>query len=152
MTIYFIGDVEFHPAASEILHAGHSTHLQPQVSNVLECLAKHHGEVVTRDVLFNEAWQGRHTSDECLTRCISLLRDHLHDRDQRHLIETIPRIGYRLTGPVASCPELADDRRGSGFADRPMVGKVVKAMVLVAAVIVLLSGWLVAAGVIVLSG
>ena len=98
MTIFRIGEVDFDPDASEICAQGKVTHLQPQVSSVLACLIRHQGEVGPKDVLVAEAWKGRRTSDESVTRCISLLRGHLSDRDQRHLIETIPKKGYRFTG------------------------------------------------------
>lgn len=100
MTIYRIGDVEFDPDACEIYTEGHLEHLQPQVRNVLLCLVKHQGEVVPRAKLVEEAWGGRRTSDESVTRCISLLRKHLADRNARHVIETIPKTGYRLLEQV----------------------------------------------------
>ena len=100
MTIYRIGNVAFDPGACEIHADGHTQHLQPQVRNVLLCLVQHQGEVVPKDTLINEAWDGRRTSDESVTRCISLLRRHFANRGDRHLIETIPKSGYRLHGPV----------------------------------------------------
>ena len=100
MTSYRIGEVDFDPDASEICVDGHVTHLQPQVSNVLVCLVRHKGEVVAKDMLVEEAWEGRCTSDKNVTQCISLLRGHLEDRHDRHLIETIPKKGYRLAGTV----------------------------------------------------
>jgi DNA-binding winged helix-turn-helix (wHTH) protein len=100
VTIYRIGNVAFDPGACEIHADGHTQHLQPQVRNVLLCLVEHQGEVVPRDTLINEAWDGRRTSDESVTRCISLLRRHFANRGGRHLIETIPKSGYRLHGPV----------------------------------------------------
>ena len=100
MTIYRIGNVEFDPDACEICTEGRFEHLQPQVRNVLMCLVKHQGEVVPKEQLVNEAWNGRLTSDESVTRCISILRKHFADRSERHVIETIPKAGYRLHGPV----------------------------------------------------
>ena len=146
--LYRIGDVEFNPAASEIVSAGHRTHLQPQVSHVLECLARHHGEAVSREQIFTEAWQGRDTSDECLTRCISLLREHFHDRDQRHLIETIPRIGYRLTGTVEVRPEAPSAKLASRITSFTAHNRFLKALIFGGAMLILLSGWVVAAGLI----
>lgn len=100
MTSYHIGEVEFDPDAGEICAQGHVTHLQPQVSSVLVCLLQHKGEVVPKDILVEEAWHGRHTSDESVTRCISVLRGHFAGREERNLIETIPKQGYRFIGPV----------------------------------------------------
>ncbi|WP_188109631.1 winged helix-turn-helix domain-containing protein [Pseudohalioglobus sediminis] len=142
---YLIGDVEFNPAASEIISHGRSTHLQPQVSSVLECLARHHGEVVSREQIFDEAWHGRHAGDECLTRCISLLRQHLHDRDQRHLIETIPRIGYRLTGSVQLCDAPGTPSQVVPFWRRALSGHSLRMLLFAGALLVCLSGWLIAA-------
>lgn len=100
MTVYRIGELKFDPDASETCVRGRVTHLQPQVSSVLACLIRHRGEVVSKDVLVAEAWEGRRTSDESVTRCICLLRAHFAERDQKQLIETIPKRGYRFTGPV----------------------------------------------------
>ncbi len=111
MTSYRIGEVDFDPDASEICVDGQVTHMQPQVRNVLVCLVRHKGEVVAKERLVEEAWHGRHTSDENITHCISLLRGHLADRKERHLIETIPQKGYRLAGPV----KQASSSRGIGF-------------------------------------
>ncbi len=148
--LYRIGDVEFNPAASEIVNAGQRTHLQPQVCHVLECLARHHGKPVSRDLIFTEAWQGRDTSDECLTRCISLLREHFHDRDQRHLIETIPRVGYRLTGTVEARPEEPSVEPASRLPFFTSPNRFLKLVTLVVSMLVMLSGWVVAAGLITL--
>ncbi len=96
MTIYHIGTVDFNPDACELSERGHMEHLQPQVRNVLLCLVRHQGQTVSREVLLREAWHGKPVSEECLTRCISILRKQLHDRGAHQLIETVPRVGYRL--------------------------------------------------------
>lgn len=97
MRAYQLGRIGFDPDACELYSDGLPDHLQPQVRNVLLCLINHAGEVVTKDHLINEAWQDRVATEECLTRCISLLRKHLRQHGEPHLIETIPRVGYRLT-------------------------------------------------------
>lgn len=79
---------------------GH-VHLTPRAMEVLICLAEHAGEVVTRDEFSNEVWQPSVVSDHSLTSCISELRGHLGDTaGNRRFIETIPKRGYRLIGPV----------------------------------------------------
>ena len=88
MKTYQIGEVGFSPDACELYKDGLIAHLQPQCRNVLLVLVEHAGEVVTKEALLQDAWQGRAASDECLTRCISILRKHLSDRDEKHLIET----------------------------------------------------------------
>ena len=97
MRAYQLGRIGFDPDACELFSDGSPEHLQPQVRNVLLCLINHAGEVVSKDRLILEAWHERAATEECLTRCISLLRKHLKQHGEPHLIETIPRVGYRLT-------------------------------------------------------
>src|SRR5476649_330935 len=84
--------------------------IEPRVMAVLTCLARHAGEVVTRDEFSAEVWGGRVVSDEALSRCISLLRQVLGD-DSREpkFIRTIARIGYALVPtPMPLAPVGAD--------------------------------------------
>jgi DNA-binding winged helix-turn-helix (wHTH) protein/TolB-like protein len=71
--------------------------LEPRVMAVLVCLARHAGEVVTRDEFIAEVWGGRVVSDESLSRCVSLLRQVLNDdtREPR-FVRTVARVGYTL--------------------------------------------------------
>jgi DNA-binding winged helix-turn-helix (wHTH) protein/TolB-like protein len=71
--------------------------VEPRVMAVLTCLARHVGEVVTREEFSAEVWGGRVVSDEALSRCISLLRHVLADDSREpRFIRTIARIGYTL--------------------------------------------------------
>lgn len=76
-------------------------HLEPLVMDVFVVLASHGGEVVTKDQLIEEVWDGRPQTDDVITRCISALRKGLHD-DAKHpaYIETVQRRGYRVMVPV----------------------------------------------------
>ncbi|MEH6587955.1 MAG: winged helix-turn-helix domain-containing protein [Halioglobus sp.] len=151
MTSYRIGEVDFDPDASEICAQGHVTHLQPQVSSVLVCLLRHKGEVVAKDMLVEEAWHGRSTSDQSVTRCISLIRGHFADRDERHLIETIPKKGYRFTGPVeeyrlhhSSAPIESESAHLQQTQTSNVSKRAVNLIVTAAAIFLLLSGLIVA--------
>jgi len=64
-------------------------------------LLEHAGEVVSRSDLFDRVCKNQTVSDDTLTRCISELRALLgkHSR-QTHLIETLPKRGYRWLLPV----------------------------------------------------
>ncbi len=96
-----VGDWEVHPLQGVIAQAGHRMHVEPKVMDVLVCLARHPGEVVTRDMLLAEVWKGLVVTDDVVTRCISELRTVLRDtgRDRR-FIRTIPKRGYSLLVPV----------------------------------------------------
>ncbi len=85
-------------------------HIEPKVMQVLESLASNPGQVVERETLLNDLWDGRAFSDEPLTRCIAALRHALDDdpHDPEY-IQTIPKRGYRLVCPVESLEEATDD-------------------------------------------
>src|ERR1700733_14484439 len=100
---------------------------EPRVMAVLTCLARHVGEVVTRDEFSAEVWGGRVVSDEALSRCISLLRHVLADDSREpRFIRTVARIGYTLvptptplTGQPA--PTLALELAAAGTPLPPQV-------------------------------
>src|SRR5262249_37112264 len=79
--------------------------VEPKVMEVLVCLARRAGRVVTKDDLVREVWEGRFVSDDVVWRSVRELRRALGDeaRDPR-FIETIPKRGYRLLAPVAEIP------------------------------------------------
>jgi DNA-binding winged helix-turn-helix (wHTH) protein/TolB-like protein len=84
--------------------------IEPRVMAVLACLARHTGEVVTRDELCTEVWGGRVVSDEALSRCISLLRHVLADDSREpRFIRTIARIGYTLVPIPQQLSPSAED-------------------------------------------
>lgn len=83
-----------------------SVQVEPKVMEVLVCLARRAGGVVTKDELVREVWEGRYVSDDVVWRSVRELRRALGDeaRDS-HFIETIPKRGYRLLAPVAELPQ-----------------------------------------------
>jgi TolB-like protein/DNA-binding winged helix-turn-helix (wHTH) protein/Tfp pilus assembly protein PilF len=87
---------------------------------VLLCLAKRGGEVVSKEALFQEAWSGTHVTDDALTKCIGELRRILHsNRGESPLIETIAKRGYRLTATVMwdTADPIGDERLPMTGAD-----------------------------------
>jgi DNA-binding winged helix-turn-helix (wHTH) protein/TolB-like protein len=84
--------------------------VEPRVMAVLTCLARHVGEVVTRDEFSAEVWGGRVVSDEALSRCISVLRQVFNDDSREpRFIRTIARIGYTLVPTPTPLPPSAQD-------------------------------------------
>lgn len=69
--------------------------------SVLLCLAQRSGDVVSREQIVQEVWQGTFVTDDVLIRCVSELRKAFGDDAGKPLvIETIPKRGYRLLLPV----------------------------------------------------
>jgi DNA-binding winged helix-turn-helix (wHTH) protein/WD40 repeat protein len=96
-----VGDWVVDPELGTVSNAEGSARLEPRSMQVLVYLAEHAGEVVSKEAIFEDVWQGAFVTDEALTNCISNLRRTLHDdaRDPR-FIQTIPKKGYRLIAPV----------------------------------------------------
>jgi TolB-like protein/DNA-binding winged helix-turn-helix (wHTH) protein len=89
------------PQRRIIEHGGTSVHVKPKPMSVLQCLAAAEGTPVSRNELFDNVWPDAEVSDETLTKCIVELRKAFGDtaRDS-HVIETIPKLGFRLVPPV----------------------------------------------------
>ena len=51
---FSFGDWLARPMSGLLEKNGHQVHLEPKVMDVLVCLARHQGEVVTRDMLLDE--------------------------------------------------------------------------------------------------
>lgn len=89
---------------------------------VLVCLARNAGEVVTREQFIETVWAGRYVGDEVLSRCISILRSHLGDDPKApRYIKTVPRIGYLLLCPVVWETTASDAHADSAPTVRPAV-------------------------------
>jgi DNA-binding winged helix-turn-helix (wHTH) protein/TolB-like protein len=90
---------------------------------VLCALARRQGEVVSRQALMDECWGVEFGADEGVTRAISKLRKELRDSSAApHMIETIPKRGYRLALPVEPGDSSAT-RRTREAAAVPVAGK-----------------------------
>jgi DNA-binding winged helix-turn-helix (wHTH) protein/TolB-like protein len=107
---FSLANWEIRPRHGTLLRRDHAPseplRVEPRVMAVLTCLARHVGDVVTRDEFSAEVWGGRVVSDEALSRCISLLRQVLADDSREpRFIRTIARVGYTLVPtplPLAS--------------------------------------------------
>ncbi len=89
------------PSLNAISRNGTTVHLEPKVMEVLVCLAQHAGEALPKEKLFQTVWPDTFVTDDVLKRCIAELRRVFEDnvRDP-HIIQTIPKRGYRLVAPV----------------------------------------------------
>ncbi len=80
--------------------------LNSRYFDALLLLLQHAGTLLTKDRFLREVWQGIPVTDEVLTQCIKTLRRQLGDSATRpHLIETIPKHGYRSIGAVQCVPD-----------------------------------------------
>ena len=78
-------------------------HVEPRVMEVLQFLARHPGEVHSREQIIQAVWKDAFVSDDALSRCILELRRVFGDQSREaHLIRTIPKRGYCLVAPVSA--------------------------------------------------
>lgn len=97
---FTLGEWEVLPNKGVLCRGDEEVHPEPKVLAVLLALARRDGDLVTKDELIEEVWEGRAFGDEPIQRCIALLRRHFGDSRPYEYIETLQRRGYRLLKPV----------------------------------------------------
>jgi DNA-binding winged helix-turn-helix (wHTH) protein len=94
--------------------------LNSRYFDALLLLLQHPGTLLSKERFLLEVWQGIPVTDEVLTQCIKTLRRQLGDSAaQPHLIETIPKHGYRFIAAV-SC--VADSDAAAEDQNRALAG------------------------------
>jgi TolB-like protein/Tfp pilus assembly protein PilF len=91
------------PSFNSMSFEGRTVRLEPKVMGVLQCLAQHPGETLSKEQLFQAVWPNIIVTEDALKRCIAELR-RAFDDDARnpHIIETIAKRGYRLIASVSA--------------------------------------------------
>jgi len=92
-----------------LLAGDESRRLTPKALAVLVELARAGGRTRSRDELLDSAWRGTSPTPEVVSQIIKELRRTLDTPGQASLIETVPRAGYRLTGPTQWLAQLPAD-------------------------------------------
>lgn len=105
---FALGGAAVQPSSREIVFDGVPETVEPRVMQVLVVLARRRGEVVTRDELIEQCWEGRIVGEDAINRCLGKVR-RLTERMRGVTLETIPRVGYRLTASAG--PETGTSRR-----------------------------------------
>lgn len=96
---YRFSEAEFDELRFELTVGRLPVDLEQKPLQVLGVLLRHVGEVVTKEELFDRVWNGRPTVDNVLPNAVAKLRKGLGESAAERLV-TLPRIGYRLNGPV----------------------------------------------------
>jgi non-specific serine/threonine protein kinase len=110
---YRFGNTEFDEARHELRVGGLAVELEQRPLQVLACLLHRADEVVARQELFDTVWGARPTVDNVLANAVAKLRKAL-GKTEAARIQTLPRIGYRLAGPVER--SVSGRRLGSRLA------------------------------------
>ena len=98
-----INDWLIQPQINTVEKDGKTWHLEPKVMQVLVHLASHPNEVLSKERLIDAIWRDTFVGDDVLIRCISEIR-YVFGDDPRssHVIQTIPKAGYRLIAAVTT--------------------------------------------------
>jgi DNA-binding winged helix-turn-helix (wHTH) protein/tetratricopeptide (TPR) repeat protein len=98
-----LGDWIVKPHTNSVVGPKGEAHVEPKAMQVLSFLASRPGEVVTKQEILTDVWEGTFVSDEVLPNAIWELRKALGDDAKRpRFIQTLPKKGYRLIAPVLS--------------------------------------------------
>ena len=73
-----------------------SVRLSPKAARVLVVLLLHGDRPVHREQLIAQVWPGQFRTDDVVTKAVQELRRALSGAPDQLVIETIPRVGYRL--------------------------------------------------------
>lgn len=92
---FTIGRLHASPATLELSADGSVETIEMRMMQVLVALNHKRGDAVSRDELSMLCWDGRIVGDDALNRIISRLRKALA-ADPAIVIDTIPKVGYRL--------------------------------------------------------
>lgn len=95
------GDCTIEVERRELLRAGESIHVEPQVFDLLIHLIDNRHRVVSKDDLVAAIWRRRVISDSTLNNRINAARQAIGDDGERQqLIRTIARRGFRFVGDI----------------------------------------------------
>ena len=101
-------------------------HLEPKAMQVLALLAQRSGDVVPKQEILEDVWDGSYVSDEVLPNAIWELRKALGDDARKpRFIQTLPKKGYRLIAPV----DLQVSAKADELASPTYSSRTVKAVV-----------------------
>ncbi len=106
--VFSVAGWQVDPSTHRMDKDGRSIKLEPRTVAVLVYLASHPGKAVTREELEREVWRGVVVGYDALNNIIAKLRKAFgDDTRQPRVIETIPKVGYRLIADVGVSPPPA---------------------------------------------
>jgi DNA-binding response OmpR family regulator len=85
------------PTKFSLTKNGLEVQLLPKEFALLEFFMRNPGTIFSNDALFRHVWRSDSEASETAIRtCVKRLRTKIDEADQPSVIETIPRVGYRL--------------------------------------------------------
>ncbi|HEY8492134.1 MAG TPA: response regulator transcription factor, partial [Dehalococcoidia bacterium] len=92
-----VGDLVIKPSSREVFRGDRQVELTTREYELLEFLARHAGQVVTREIIFERVWgYNFEVESDAIKVYIRYLRRKLNAEGERDLIHTVRGIGYML--------------------------------------------------------
>jgi len=92
-----VGELRFDPATRTVTRAGREVELTAREFEVLELLARHDGEVVTRRQMLEQIWDDQYDgSPNVVDVYVGYLRRKLYDPSRGQVIRTVRGVGFVL--------------------------------------------------------
>ncbi len=105
------------PSSLQVIGPREDARLESKAMQVLVYLVEHAGQVVSRVELEEHIWPDRIVTEDAVTNTILKLRRVLGDNARHpHVIETIPKTGYRLIAKVVPLGETDKGNRTSSIS------------------------------------
>src|SRR5208337_1540007 len=107
--------------ANALLWRGHDrVALAPKPFEVLCCLVKRAGQLVTKEELLDAVWSNVHVTESSLSISINAVRNALGDDAKApRYIETMTRRGYRFIAPISGAPRIETAQQPEAEAQAP---------------------------------
>jgi predicted ATPase/DNA-binding winged helix-turn-helix (wHTH) protein len=122
--VFFFDQFELDCRAFELRHSGVALRISAIVLRLLEMLVRHRGELVTKDRLISEVWNGRIVSENSLMVAVTRLRKVFAEHGlPRTSLVTIYRYGYRFTLQVSSASASFHAAKVATLGSVPLVGR-----------------------------
>lgn len=121
---FSLGSIGVNPPTRQVIIGGERHTIEPRVMQVLVVLSKAQGAVVSRDELTDRCWDGRIVGDDAINHAIGKLRQLSVSSSGAFAIETIPRVGYRLSvdgQPVPNSDLTSPERSVTGPSRRALI-------------------------------
>jgi len=100
-TVLHVGDLELNLLSRSVQRGSRAIDLKPQEFRLLEYLMRHHGQVVTRTMMFENVWDYHFDPQtNVIDVHISRLRSKIDGDTEPPLIHTVRGAGYCLRAPA----------------------------------------------------
>ncbi len=125
--VFSFDEFELDVEHQELRRSGRLLEVDALVLRLLSCLVRNAGELVTKDQLVNEVWEGRAIADNAITVSMARLRKLLgHRRGGCEYVATSYGRGYRFIRPVEQRSVQPSPLTAAGTAqaiETPFVGR-----------------------------